>query len=98
MIIRIVKMTFLPEKINEFLDIFNESKILIRNFEGCSHLELLRDINNPNVCFTYSYWRSETDLNTYRDSELFGGVWKRTKVLFAAKTEAWSVEQMAVLE
>ncbi len=98
MIIRIVKMTFVPEKVNDFLIIFNESKELIRNFEGCSHLELLNDINSPNVFFTYSYWRSENDLNNYRDSDLFGGVWKKTKVLFEAKTEAWSVEQKVVLE
>ncbi len=49
MIIRIVKMTFVPEKVNEFLEIFNSSKQLIRNFAGCSHLELLNDINSPNV-------------------------------------------------
>lgn len=98
MIIRIVKMTFMPEKVNEFLEIFDSSKHLIRNFEGCSHLELLNDINSPNIFFTYSYWKSEKDLNNYRDSELFGTVWKKTKVLFAVKTEAWSVEQKVVLE
>ena len=98
MIIRIVKMTFMPEKVNEFLEIFNSSKQRIRNFEGCSHLELLNDINSPNIFFTYSYWQSETHLNNYRDSELFGSVWKRTKPLFSAKTEAWSVEQKLVLE
>lgn len=98
MIIRIVKMTFMPEKVNDFLEIFHASKHLIRNFEGCSHLELLNDINSPNIFFTYSYWQSENALNNYRDSELFGTVWKKTKVLFAAKTEAWSVEQKVVLE
>ena len=97
MIIRIVKMTFIPEKVNDFLEIFNASKHLIRNFEGCSHLELLNDINSPNIFFTYSYWQSENALNNYRNSELFGSVWKKTKILFAAKTEAWSVEQKEVL-
>ncbi len=98
MIIRIVKMTFIPERVNEFLEIFNSSKHLIRNFEGCSHLELLNEINVSNVFFTYSYWDSEDALNTYRDSELFKGVWSKTKVLFATKTEAWSVEQKVVVD
>ncbi len=97
MIIRIVKMTFIPEKVNEFLDIFNLSKELIRHFEGCSHLELLNDINSDVIFFTYSYWENEQALNTYRNSELFMSVWSKTKILFAAKTEAWSVEQKTVL-
>ncbi len=97
MIIRIVKMTFHPEKTREFQQIFNESKHLIRNMEGCSHLELLNDVTNPNIFFTYSYWGSENDLNNYRNSDVFADVWAKTKVLFVAKAEAWSVEQKVVL-
>ena len=75
MLIRIVKMTFRPEKINEFLEIFESSKEKIRAFEGCHHLELLRDINSPDIFLTYSHWESEEDLNNYRKSELtLGGL------------------------
>jgi len=98
MIIRIVKMTFIPEKVNDFLEVFNSSKHLIRNFEGCSHLELLNDITTNTIFFTYSYWENEEALNKYRNSELFAGVWRRTKILFAAKTEAWSVQQEVVMD
>ncbi len=94
MIIRIVKMTFAPEKASEFLEIFNASKLLIRNMEGCTHLELLNDIKSPNVFFTFSHWQTENDLNNYRDSELFEIVWPKTKKLFAAKAEAWSVNKV----
>ena len=94
MIIRIVKMTFLPDKTEEFLKVFHQSKDKIRNFEGCEHLELLRDIRQPNVFFTYSYWKSEDDLNRYRNSELFQTTWTKTKVLFSAKPEAWSLKSM----
>jgi heme-degrading monooxygenase HmoA len=97
MIIRIVKMTFEPEKITTFLEVFNSSKKLIRNMKGCTHLELLNDINSSNIFFTYSYWQSEGDLNNYRDSELFSSVWSKTKILFSAKAEAWSVEQKIIL-
>jgi heme-degrading monooxygenase HmoA len=89
-------MTFEPEKVNEFLEIFNSSKQLIRNFEGCSHLELLNDLKSTNMFFTYSFWESETHLNNYRNSELFESVWARTKILFSNKPEAWSVVQQSI--
>lgn len=92
MIIRIVKMTFDPQKVSSFLDVFDASKEMIRNFAGCSHLKLLNDINSPNIFFTYSHWESEAHLDAYRNSELFQTTWARTKILFAAKPEAWSVE------
>ncbi len=94
MIIRIVKMTFEPDKVADFLKIFEASQQLIRNREGCIHLELLNDIKTSNIYFTYSHWQSENDLNNYRNSELFENVWGRTKVLFAAKAEAWSVSSV----
>jgi heme-degrading monooxygenase HmoA len=97
MIIRIVKMTFQLEKVDEFIHLFNESKELIRNMSGCMHLELLNDIHAKEIYFTYSYWNSEKDLNNYRNSEVFAHVWSKTKVLFTAKPEAWSVEQKIVL-
>ncbi len=97
MIIRIVKMNFKPEKVSEFLKIFDESKQLIRDMPGCSHLELLNDKNESNIFFTYSYWKSENDLNNYRNSEVFASVWTKTKALFKAKAEAWSVEQKVIL-
>ena len=98
MIQRIVKLTFRPEHTDEFEQIFEESKHHIRAREGCLRLELLRGTADPAIYFTYSYWRSEADLNAYRKSELFGRTWKRTKALFAARPEAWSTESLAVLE
>lgn len=94
MIVRIVKMTFSPDGIQEFLQLFNESKQLIRHFEGCSQLDLLNDQNDPSIFFTYSVWDTEEHLNKYRNSELFLSVWNRTKMLFSAKAEAWSVNKL----
>lgn len=93
MLIRIVKMSFEPSRTDDFLEVFHASKQFIRGFEGCTHLELLNDINQPHIFFTYSYWESEAHLNKYRDSELFAGVWAKTKALFNAKPEAWSVNR-----
>jgi heme-degrading monooxygenase HmoA len=97
MLIRIVKMTFQKDKIEDFLEIFNRSKLLIRGFEGCQHLELLRDKNAHNVMLTCSYWLSEEYLNAYRDSELFKITWAATKVLFSDKPMAFSSERVEVV-
>ena len=85
-------MGFEPEKIKEFLANFEANKKEIRNFEGCRHLELLRDKNNTNRFFTYSHWADEDALENYRHSDLFKGIWAETKVMFNEKPEAWSVE------
>ena len=91
MIVRIVKMTFHPDKVGEFLKTFHASEDKIRNFPGCLHLELLNVVDKPNVFFTYSRWESVDDLNIYRDSPLFIKTWGETKVLFLEKPETWSL-------
>jgi quinol monooxygenase YgiN len=91
MIIRIVKMKFSSDKVNEFTTLFEERKQTIRSFPGCSHLELWQDAKDENTFFTYSIWDSEADLGHYRFSEFFKDTWGRTKALFAEKAEAWSV-------
>ncbi len=83
-------MTFLPEKTEDFLAIFNTSKNKIRNFDGCLHLELWQDADNPNVFTTHSHWENAEALENYRQSELFKTTWANTKVLFAEKPQAWS--------
>jgi len=92
MLNRIVKMSFNPEKIPEFLANFEENKHRIRGFKGCHKVELLRDKHNTNRFFTYSYWSDETALENYRHSEVFKGIWAKTKILFNEKPEAWSTE------
>ena len=94
MIRRIVKMTFENSKIPDFLESFNKNRVAIRNFQGCQHLELWRDVKEENVFFTYSIWESEEDLNAYRHSELFQGVWKLTKSMFSEKASAWSMNKV----
>jgi heme-degrading monooxygenase HmoA len=91
MITRIVKLTIQQEKTAEFIALFNDSQSLIKNSEGCKHIELLTDIHQPNVFFTHSRWDSEKHLNLYRNSDLFKNIWPRTKLLFADKPEAWSL-------
>ncbi|MCH4823895.1 antibiotic biosynthesis monooxygenase [Gramella lutea] len=98
MFVRIVKMGFQPDKIDEFLWNFEENKAKIRGFEGCEFLELYRGKDNTNQFFTYSYWKDEESLENYRNSELFKNVWASTKILFNEKPEAWSVDKVVSLE
>lgn len=98
MFVRLVKMSFHEEHIDEFLSHFNANKECIRHFKGCQFLELYRDKTHSHIFFTYSYWDTEADLETYRHSELFKEVWSKTKPLFNAKPEAWSVDKVASLK
>ncbi|MCL9771171.1 antibiotic biosynthesis monooxygenase [Flavobacterium sp. HXWNR69] len=97
MFIRIVKMRFHEDKIEAFLNNFEEVKHHIRNFEGNRFLELYQDKNDKRIFFTYSYWENEEALENYRKSDLFNGVWTYTKSLFSDKPEAWSVDRLVTL-
>lgn len=97
MFVRIVKMSFNEDKIDQFLDNFHQNKEKIRNFEGCLKLELYRDKKDKNIFFTYSYWNSEQDLENYRNSGLFKNVWAKTKLLFNKKPQAWSLDKIVSL-
>jgi (4S)-4-hydroxy-5-phosphonooxypentane-2,3-dione isomerase len=90
-ITRLVKMTFAPENIETFLALFEANKEKIAAFPGCNSVALKRDISDERIFFTISFWESEEALNTYRNSELFASVWAKTKILFAAKPDAWSL-------
>ena len=99
MLIRIVRMTFNPEKIQDFKSLFDEVKPRIQNSPRCIHVEhyvLIRQnqmcfILIANVFYTYSKWKDEEALEAYRTSDFFEATWKRTKVLFEEKTEAYSL-------
>jgi autoinducer 2-degrading protein len=86
-------MQFRPEAVADFLELFANSCELIRNVPGCRHLSLLRDVQEANIFFTYSWWDGPEFLEQYRQSELFEGVWTQTKTFFNAKPEAWSLTE-----
>jgi len=97
MLVRIVKMTFKEEEIENFKKMFDEKKDRIRNFEGCNFLELYQEKNQPHIFFTYSYWNNEQALENYRHSALFKSVWATTKAKFSERAEAWSVNKLVSL-
>jgi hypothetical protein len=94
MFIRIVKMSFKKEKIDDFLINFNKNKEKIKKMKGCERLDLYQDKKEPSIFFTYSHWNSEEDLENYRKSELFKSVWAKTKLMFNDRPLAWSVDKL----
>jgi quinol monooxygenase YgiN len=91
--IRIVKLTFKPEHIQEFFDFIEPYRAKINSVEGCHGVQILQGIENPSQIFTYSNWDREESLEAYRNSELFQHVWSIVKVWFGDKPEAWSMEE-----
>jgi quinol monooxygenase YgiN len=73
--------------------LFDQYKTKIRKSDGCLHLELWKDLDRPNIYFTYSHWESLEYLNQYRDSSTFKDVWPLTKKLFIAPAEVWTVQE-----
>ena len=90
-ILRIVRLTFHPENVDDFITIFEESKELIGAFDGCIEVKLKKDQDHQNVYYTVSRWISNDHLNAYRKSELFEKTWAKTKKLFSDKPQAFSL-------
>ena len=90
MIIRTVRMIFIPEKTEQFLTLFEQVAPAIRRFPGCHHLELWQDTRFSNIFTTYSHWISNEALQRYRESALFKQTWQDTRKLFAAPPVAHS--------
>jgi len=97
MIIRIVRLSFYPERVPEFLELFEKHKHDIAGAPGCLKLSLLRDTSAEGVFVTHSLWKDEDALDDYRTSDLFNVVWPKTKILFNAPPQAWSLEDTGVI-
>jgi len=89
-ILRIVKLHFKADRIEDFLDHFEQVKERVATATGCEQLKLQRDITDPTIVFTLSHWKSEEDLNNYRNSPFFKETWKKIKPWFAYKASAWT--------
>jgi len=94
MLVRIVKLTFIEERIPDFLQIFEPHREGIKKFDGFLSLELFQGKTKKATFFTYSHWEDESALENYRNSEYFRHIWSQTKILFADKPEAWSLEKI----
>ena len=92
MIVRVVRLTLEPQHVEAFDALFHKHHADIERQAGCHGVTLLSDPCDSRVRGTLSRWASESHLNAYRKSELFGVVWPATKALFGAPPEVWSYE------
>lgn len=90
MLIRIVRLVFVPEFVPQFEEIFRNSSTHIRAFAGCEKLELWRDEKYDNIFYTHSHWQSKDHLNAYRQSDLFKATWAKTKIGFSDRPQTFS--------
>lgn len=97
-LIRLVRMTFHPDALADFLDLFDASAPQIRAFPGCHHLDLWQDARYPNILTTYSHWDDADALNRYRHSDLFQTTWAKTRPLFAAPPWARSQQVLRAIQ
>ena len=103
MLTRLVKMSFPAANAAEFIRLFENAKPVIESMQGNTGVRLLSDalpVSEMNrlekntgsvIFFTHSTWHLEADLEAYRQSKFFRATWAKTKQLFDAKPEAWSV-------
>jgi len=91
-------MEFQAERVDDFLAHFNANKSSIRHFPGARHLELHRDAGQPNIFYTYSKWNGESDLEAYRHSDLFKGVWSQTRKWFSGKPMVFSLQEEMIVD
>ncbi len=96
MIIRLVKMAVRPDQTGEFERVYSEVKGIVRAMPGCRSLELLHDLHDSGLFFTWSLWDDESALERYRNSETYRSVWPRLKAHFVSEAQAWSVGQKDV--
>jgi len=87
-------MTFKSDCIEAFKKLLSAKQDAIRNFPGCQSLEIVQGANDPQIFFTISTWDDETDLNNYRNSDLFKGTWEETKKMFDNRPFAWTTKQL----
>lgn len=98
MFVRIVKLSFQDDKIQDFKDYFETIKHIVRNQPGCEFLEVYQDKDQPSTFFTYSYWLTPEHLEQYRYSQDFATIWPFVKTLFKERAQAWSVDKIQTLK
>ena len=95
---RIVRLHFKEGKEKVFLnEILPKQKHFTRSFQGCNRLELWQDVDNEQIVYSFSLWDSVEDLNNYRYSDQFRAFWKATKQHFKEPAQAFSAQQIEVV-
>lgn len=84
-------MEFEPEKLEDFLRLFEGHRPSVLALAGCHSLTLCKDPEHPYVRYSLSQWASIEALEAYRNSPLFRKVWPKAKAGFSAKPQAFTL-------
>ena len=88
MILRIVRMSFSPDKIQDFIKFSMKAKPQLK--EGrLFKREIICGLRIFQCVLHKSKWISPEALEKYRQSDLFKSTWARTKVLFNESASAF---------
>ncbi len=92
MLMRLVRMRFQPDKVDEFLALYAVARPMIIAQPGCHSVQLLRQSDDPASFATWSIWEDAEALAAYRSSDFFQQFWPHVKALFRQPPEAASFE------
>ncbi|MCU0327747.1 MAG: antibiotic biosynthesis monooxygenase [Chitinophagales bacterium] len=92
--IRIVKLTFIPEKTNEAIKLLKENHEKVREMPGVLSLEIIQDFVMPQIIITLSHWTNQEALESYRQSDFFKSFWQKLKPMFAEQAQVNSCEKL----
>ena len=98
MLVRIVKMIFREDAIETFQQLFESRKELIRNFEGCNHLELWQDKTIRLYFLLTAFGKMKRHLTCIATLIFLMIPGYKPNNYLPAKPEAWSVNQKVVLQ
>jgi quinol monooxygenase YgiN len=93
MIVRVVKLQFDERTHEEAQRHLLGIVPTVRQWPGCTHLEVLFDENRIGRILTYSHWESVEALNEYRNSMVFRKFWAGVKPHLAKPTEAYTMRR-----
>jgi quinol monooxygenase YgiN len=94
MVIRLVRMRFHAEHVEQFLGLYQQAQPMIRSQPGCRSVRLVRQTDDAAAFATWSVWDDAAALDAYRTSAFFRSFWPQVKALFRAPAEAVSFEEI----
>jgi quinol monooxygenase YgiN len=98
MLIRLVRMWFEPDNVDEFLRLYHAAHPTISSQPGCFGVRLVRQIDDPASFATWSRWESAAALDAYRTGPFFRAFWPQVRALFRVPAEAVSFEEVGITE
>lgn len=96
-LVRIVRLSFREEHLDDFLQFYAQVQPQIAAFEGCMEVQAFRDNEQHTVIYTMSRWTNAAYLENYRQSDFFRDTWAQVSRWFEEKPQAFSLVPLQVI-